>query len=516
MHGLKLTAITVAFALLAARDGPAAPPSPLPLAIAAATATYPSDAAMLRGEFARLRQSIDISTGGSIYAAYQTGRPLARAVFATDDRRLKREIVAHAAGLIRSLPTYGSIAENAREDIFAEAADSISPKVRAARVALTGRGAKFDGLPLPYDKRLYAYRIFPLKEGGQVQINTGNIHQFGYYLSTLLRLAAQDDAISADATAMRDLRTISAYLANDFLRFYWLEAPAWHWSGPFAGGMKERSLARLNGGEKMKARRFFRGFLDYDMHVMAVAADLKAAARQRPDLLAGRGEQAIVADVNNVTARVLAERLAAGAGGANFSFDRGYWDDNPVAQHGGCQDRRLPARPCPITGYTIDISHAQRWPAWLESFSAAASTEAERRRLASLRLALAKRVAADVRYRDGRLLLTNFLDGRDGWFLTTGSAGGYGAHPPFSLTGWAMRYGALAELAELAPGIADAQKRFCQIIVSTDPRDVRFRMQNYGEPEANAANGVRPQSDEYGADSAYAHICRMVELARGR
>lgn len=514
MHGLKLTAIAVAFALLAARDGPPAPPSPLPVAIAA-TAAYPSNAAMLRGEFARLRQSIDISTGGSIYAAYQTGRPLARAIFATDDTGLKRDLVAHAAGLIRGLPTYGSIAESAREDIFAEAADSISPKVREARVALTGRAAKFDGLPLPYDKRFYAYRIFPLKDGGQTQINTGNIHQFGYYLSTLVRLGAADEAITGDPKALRDLQTIAAYLSHDFLRFFWLEAPAWHWSGAFDRGMKQRALARLDGDEKMQKRTFFRGFLDYDMHVMAVAADLKTAARLRSDLVSAR-DRPVVADVNRIAARVIAERVTAGADGTDFSFDRGIWDDNPIAQYGGCQDARLPVRPCPIKGYTIDISHAQRWPAWLTSFAAAASTDAERRHLAALRLSLAKRIANDIRYRDDRPLLTNFLDGRDGWFITTGSEGGHGAHPPSSLTGWAMRYGALAELADLDPRIAKAQQNFCRTITSSDPRDVRFRTLNYGEPEAHPANGIRPLRDEYGAGSPYAHICRMVEIADGR
>ena len=506
--------IMLAFALLAAHDAIPNPPPPVPVTLAA-TASYPTDTMMLRGEFDRLRQSIDISVGGSIYAAYQLGRPLARATFATDDDRLKRDLVGHAATLIRGLPTYGSVAEAAREDVFAEAADSISPKVREARVALTGSGPRFDGIPLPYDKRFYAYRIFPLREGGQVQINTGNIHQFGYYLSTLVRLGAADEAVTGDPEALRDLRTIAAYLSNDFLRFFWLEAPAWHWSGAFDGGMKQRALARLDGGEKMQKRTFFRGFLDYDMHVMAVAADLKAAARLRADLVPAR-DHAVIADVNRIAARVIAERVTAGAGGADFSFDRGIWDDNPIAQYGGCQNARLPGRPCPIKGYTIDISHAQRWPAWLTSFAAAASTDAERRHLGALRLSLAKRIADDIRYRDGRPLLTNFLDGRDGWFITTGSEGGHGAHPPSSLTGWAMRYGALAELADLDPRIATAQQRFCRVIASTDPVDVRFRMRNYGEPEANPANGIRPLRDEYGAGSPYAHICRMVEIARGR
>src|SRR3546814_5832617 len=101
MRALKLAPIILAIAFVAAKDGVSAPaPPPLPLATAA-TAAYPSDAAMLRGEFDRLRRSIAISTGGSIYAAYQLGRTLARATFANDDSALKRDLVANAAQLIR-------------------------------------------------------------------------------------------------------------------------------------------------------------------------------------------------------------------------------------------------------------------------------------------------------------------------------------------------------------------------------------------------------------------------------
>jgi hypothetical protein len=515
MRKVKLTFIAMVFALVAAQDSVPVPISAYALA-ANPQSSYASDQAMLRGEFDQLRRSIDIANGSSIYNAYQLGRPLLRAAFAAGDAQLKRDIVKHSATLVRSLPTYGAVAEASKEDVFAEAVDRLSPKLREARVAVTGHGPKFDGIPLPYDRRLYNRRIFPLTGNGELQINTGNIQQFGYYLSTLLRLAARDSAMRADPEATRDLREIASYLANDYLRFFWQEAPAWHWSGAFFGGMRERSLARLDGLERLKTRRFFRGFLDYDMHVMAVAADLKAAARSEPKLLSGRGEMAVVDDVNKVAARVLSERATAGEKGADFSFDRGFWDDNPVAQYGGCQDARLPRRPCPLKDYTIDISHGQRWPAWLESFAAAAENDSERKRMASLRTSLAKRIAADIRHRDGRVLLTNFLDGRDGWFLTTESKDGHNANPPSSMTGWAMRYGALAELADVDPAITTAQTQFCRTIISASPQDIQFRMQYYGEPEANPANGVRPQTDEYGSASRYAHICRMVELAQRR
>src|SRR3546814_19597197 len=88
------------------------------------------------------------------------------------------------------------------------------------------------------------------------------------------------------------------------------------------------------------------------MHVRAVAADLKAATRIRPDLAPDRRDRAVIDAVNRIAARVIAERVTAGANGADFSFDRGYWDDNPIAQYTGCQNAHLPSKPCPLQAPT--------------------------------------------------------------------------------------------------------------------------------------------------------------------
>ena len=477
----------------------------------ASEAVYASDAALLEGEVQRLRSGLDPASGSSLYASFSLGYPLVTTIFARTDPAPKRAVIGMMADLIRSLPRYGELLDRYGDGPALRALDAVSPRARSAGRRLGVDAAAFDGLPLPYDSSLRNVRMFPLRNGEKLEINTGNLQQFGYLLSTLVRLAASDPAVWEDPAARADLQLLATYLSRDFLAFYWTQAPAWHWVAAFPGGIRARTIARLEGGGDMERRQFFKAFLDYDLHILAAGADLRAAARERPQLFSG-ADLALFEDVHAIALRVLTVRMQSRAGGDDFAFDRGYWDDNPVAEYGGCRDRKLPIRKCPITGYTTDISHAQRWPAWLESFAASADNPGERQQVESWRRALAQRVASNVRYVDGRLLLPNFLDGRDGWMLVTGSEGGRGAHPPSSMTGWAMRYGFYARLAPLDPRIADAQRGFCAIISSADPRDIAFRKANYGEPEANPANPIRPQMDEYGPAGSYAHICRMMEL----
>lgn len=472
---------------------------------------YSEAEAMLQGELTRLKSAIDPESGTAIYTSFELGYPLVRAIFARGNPALKRELVADMAAVVSNLPTYGSLVDRYGDGPLARAVDAVSPKVQRLRLAVDASVGRFDGLPLPEDRRLRGYRVFPLKSGDQLQINTGNIHQFGYLLSTVVRLGSQDPAIVSDPRARGDLQVIARYLSHDFVRFFWVDAPAWHWSGPYLGGMRERTLDRLANGPKMQKRRFFRGFLDYDIHLMAVAADLRVAQRAEASLVPA-DDMAALNDVNRITAQVLRERVDTGPDGKGFAFDRGFWDDNPIAEYAGCKDKSVPRRACPLTGYTIDISHAQRWPAWLESFAAAASNARDRARIDQWRANLAHEIGDNLTYQEGRLLLPNFLDGRNGWLVLVGSVDGHGAYPPSSMTGWAMRYGMFARLAPLDPRIADAERRFCAVIESSDPPDIRFRMANYGEPEANPANGVRPQTDEYGPTSVYASICSMTEL----
>lgn len=477
----------------------------------ASETVYPTDAALLEGELQRLRRGLDPSTGSSLYASFSLGYPLVTTIFAQEDPAPKRAVIGMMADLVRSLPRYGELLDRYGDGPALRALDALSPRARSAGRRLGVDAAAFDGLPLPSDPSLRNVRMFPLRNGEKLEINTGNLQQFGYLLSTLVRLAASDPAIWEDRAARADLQLLATYLSRDFLAFYWAQAPAWHWVAPFPGGIRARTIARLEGGGEMERRQFFKAFLDYDLHVMAAGADLRAAARSHPQLFSA-ADLALFDDVHAIALRVLAARMQSGAPNDGFAFDRGYWDDNPVAEYGGCRDRTLPTRKCPIFGYTTDISHAQRWPAWLESFAASTDNPVQRQQVDRWRRALAERLASNVRYVDGRLLLPNFLDGRDGWMLVTGSEGGRGAHPPSSMTGWAMRYGFYARLAPLDRRIAEAQRRFCVTISSAEPRDIAFRKANYGEPETNPANPLRPQLDEYGPAGSYAHICRMMEL----
>ena len=474
---------------------------------------YSSDEELLRGELARFRTSIDPGVGSSIYTAYNIGYPLARAILSAGQAETKRALVAHAAGLIESLPTLGTLMDDYPASGLSGSLGSVSSTLGEVGQRISPQ-ARFDGLPLPRENGLRDVQIFPLEGADTLEINTGNIQQFGHYLSTVLRLGVQDEDVLSSSQAREDLRKIADYLVDDYLRFFWLEAPAWHWTGAFEGGVRARTIARLEDDPAFAARDFFRAFLDYDLHVLAVAADVRGArADGELDLRLSREDVALLDDLRAIAWRVLEQRVSKSEQG--FGFDRGLWDDNPVADYGGCQSNSLPEAKCPIHDYTADISHAQRWPAWLDSFAAGEPSAARRARMARWREAFADRVAQNIKYDGEHVLLPNFLDGRDGWMLTTGSQGGNGAHPPSSMTGWAMRYGMVARIAEYDTRLAKAQRRFCATIVSRAEGDIAFRTRNYGEPEANPANGIRPLTDEYGLGSIYDHICRMEELASG-
>lgn len=470
----------------------------------------PDRSAAIDQAISLLDASIDPANATSIYNAYSIGVPIIMATFTSGNDAAKSRILRQFAARIERLPTYGAVVDRAASEAPLTDNPALPEEVRTR----LGSGSRFDGLPLPTDRRMRGFRIFPLRDGNHYQLNTGNIQQHGYLIAMLVRQAAQDSAfLRRQPAAARDLDRIARFAAHDIVRFYWEAAPAWHWAGPYPN-MRARSRARLASAPELAPRRFFRAFLDYDVHIFAAAAELSHAQYVRPGLLADASDRAAVADAYATGRQVLIARVDTGPNGQGFAFDRGLWDDNPVAQYGGCQDRRLPVRPCPLTGYTMDISHAQRWPVWLQSFAVAEREPAMQQRIAQWRINLGRQFASQVlRYRDGRPILRNFLDGRDGWFLTTESRNGRNASPPSSLTGWSMRHGSWALLDDVDPRIGQAQRRFCAVITSTAAADIAFRTRYYGQPESHPANGVQPASDEFGPSSIYSAICAMLEIS---
>ena len=274
--------------------------------------------------------------------------------------------------------------------------------------------------------------------------------------------------------------------------------------------MKERTLARLVNAPEVANRKFFRAFIDYDMFIFAIAADLRAVSQNRPELIRSSRDQNLIEDVYQTAMKALKERTSAGEHGNQFLFDRGLWSDNPVAAYAKCRDKEQPKKECRWSGYVSDISHAQRWPMWLQSFHAASTDSHTRKTIQLWRSNLARQIADQVISFDGegRPIMTNFMDGMDGWYIFPGSENS----PPSSMTGWAMRYGAWSVLAPLEPRIGRAQKAFCMTILSDRKSDLRFRTSYYGHPQSNPVLGTLQATDDFGIFSDYAKPCWLYHV----
>lgn len=511
-HQLKLGGALAAFAALAIAASRPAPVAESPRNFQ----TVPDrDFAELPLEqvdmlYARLLQSLVTSEGETIYQAFQMGQPIVRYVFAKGSPRAQLAVLERTADFVAAQPRYADLPGRSLLDPIANWLEANG--ARAARIgeAIARHGASFDGLPLPRRAGLDEYRTFPMRQGDRLAITSGNAQQFGYLLAQITRLAAGNMPPPGSERAWQSaLRQIHDFAAHDTLRFYWLEMPAWHWAGAYPN-VRARTIAKLDGEPKLATRRFFRAFIDYDLHLFAIAGDLVAAERIAPWLIGNRADRAAVIDAHAIGLRVLKERIDRGSDGRGFGFDRGYWGDNPVAAYANCTNARPPVAECRWADYVSDVSHAQRWPSWLESF-AAADDGKDAGQIAQWRAGLARSLADKVLTEDaaGRPLMRNFIDGHDGWYLFTGTQPGGSGIRPGSLTGWSMRYGAWAELAPLDDRIAEAHRRFCAVIASRDPADIAFRTRNYGAPGTDPRNGFVSMNDEYGPDSYYVLPCRI-------
>ncbi len=458
-------------------------------------------------EYSDLVDRLDPEVGPTLYVAYQQGLPLVHAAFLAGDDNTQLAIIQKTAGFIDSLPTYGELIN---PSIGANLAGSLQERDGAAGAVgaiLSKTTDSLDGLAIEYDPRLDDYRLFPMRSDGHLRIASGNAQQFAYLLSTMVRLAAaRSPPPGREAEWMAAVRAVHAFVLHDTLRLYWTEMPAWHWAGAYPN-MRERTAARLRNDPKLAPRVFFRAFTDYDMHVLAIGADLAAAHRDAPWLAPEASDRLLAREVADTGLRVLRLRADFGADGRGFGFDRGYWRDNPVAAYALCLDVLPPQRECRWQAYVTDVSHGHRWPMWLGSFAAAARDTPQAIRIAALRRGLARDIADKVIRYDAanRPIMSNFIDGNDGWYNLTEESG----HRPSSLTGWSMRSGAWALLFEDEPRIAEAYRRFCDVIGSSDPDDIRFRVRFYGPPGPNRENGFVPTQDDFGATSFWTIPCKI-------
>lgn len=469
----------------------------------------------LRDRYAKLMRPLDGTNGIALYAAQQLGTPLVIAGFKRGDEQTRVSMLRSTVAVIENLPKLGDVEQASLLNSVARFMESHGPVLASIGRSIVTPDQRFDGLAVPNEGPALRRHIFPMRVGGTLKMDNGNAQQFAYLLSTVLRLAVSAPSPQTGLAAWnRDLVTLHAFLTDDTLRFYWLEAPAWHWTGAFPN-MRARTVARLNGVPQFAPRKFFSAFIDYDLHVLAIAADLKAVHRLRPNLVRNAGDRQLVDDAFAMGMRVLKARVDRGPNGDGFAFDRGAWDDNPSEDYAGCMSESRPSQPCRRKGTVQDVSHAQRWPLWLASFIAATAGTPDQALLAGWCKRLAHQfVRSVVRYDSAmRPRLSNFIDGHDGWYLYSRTVDSETGYPPGSLTGWSMRHGNWALLAPFEPEIGKAYERFCAVATSERREDIAFRSRYYGGP-GDPLTGFRSTRDEFGQGSAYAYICRLY-VAQG-
>ncbi|MDF1502349.1 hypothetical protein PYV61_05335, partial [Roseisolibacter sp. H3M3-2] len=471
-----------------------------------------ADGAEAARELRSLVDRVDVADSELLYQSQQQGMALAEAVARCGTRAERDAVLRAAAALVAALPTAGQMAEKSAVTRWGAGLELLSPSLTRLRQRLGALPFSVDGLPVPGGEPR-GRRIFPTLAGERVVVMSEVEMQYAYLLSTVVRLEAAD-AAAASPAAVRDLAALYGFLLRDKVRFYWDEAPAWHWSGPFPD-MRTRVRAKLAGRDaRVTEPAWFGAIIDHELHLFGVAADLEAARRASP-ALAGITPVADVAMLHEIRATaldVLRRRVAGGPSGDGFLLDFGRWTSNPSYAYAGCTvSRPLPAAPCPVDSVATDVSHALRWPWWLRSQVAswpagsapAAEVEAYRGRLA-------RQLAVRVLYLDsaGRPLTRTYMDGRDGWYRLREFPDHPWGNGPSTLTG-SMRYGSWALLSPLDARIARAHRAFCAVLVSDDPTDVTFRTRYYGSPSDRPELGGLGETDLYGPGSLYALTCRI-------
>lgn len=468
-----------------------------------------------------LLQKTDVSNGEALYEAQQEGMALAEAVFRFGSSADKVAVLDAAASLVRALPTAGTLAERSFVSSHIGSLELLAPALTKVRQRIGRLAFSIDGLPLPPGPSR-TRRVFPILEGENIRVSSEIEMQYVYLLSTILRLSTEKPIYDDDrllALSRASMQTLFAFVLRDKVEFYWKEAPAWHWSGPFRNMQKRVALKLEQVDSRVTKPPWFGAVVDHELHLFAVAADLMAAASLDKELarLEDREDISILKEIRASTLEILRTRVSAGRQGDGFLFDFGYWTTNPSYRYSGCVSRSpIPRSPCPIQAVATDVSHARRWPWWLESFANSWEEGSPgRQTIRRLQQRLATQFVRDVVYTDarGRPLTRNFMDGRDGWYRLKEFPDHPWGHGPSSMTG-ALRYGSWAMLSPYNPRIATIQQSFCRVVVSTDRTDIAFRTLYYGSASSKPKMAGLGETDLYGPGSLYALTCR-VGAARG-
>lgn len=249
--------------------------------------------------------------------------------------------------------------------------------------------------------------------------------QFTYLVSRYGVLKSERDGCTQETARVR------SWLDTEIDRF--LTSPAWQWAASAFLTVPDRIAWRLS-PESQQAQYEYQGALiDEDLFALAIAADA-----QTLDLACGAPSSNAVDRTVGLAADVFEEKVVSTSAGG-WLLQPGVWSDHPDYLYAGNENVEPDLQPAPIADIATDTSHSARLPLFLRSLQCNAEVRTDQlsaTKYEQLVAGLDAQFAVVASRANGGILMTNFMDGRNGvyryGYATQGADQGYG---PYQLSG---------------------------------------------------------------------------------
>lgn len=194
----------------------------------------------------------------------------------------------------------------------------------------------------------------------------------------------------------------------------WTTLPAGQWAHADFPGIKARLTYKL--GLQNPARSYYKGIVDEDFYLFAIASDLKSLRWMTPS--SHKDWDPVLDDILGSAYNVftsLGEFMPDGG----WLFQRGVYWDHPDWAYAGQPQMVAGMAKAPIPGIAIDTPHAHRLSLWLTSLAGAYPPGAPRRKVfqsfkAGLRIQFANHVVVPPDASMNFWRTNNYLDGVNG------------------------------------------------------------------------------------------------------
>ena len=268
----------------------------------------------------------------------------------------------------------------------------------------------------------------------QTTDNIGKLQYF-YFVSRFTHLAAV-----AQKWELVDSRWLTRLYTE--VERWWNHEEVGNWgTRSFPGGIRQRVLWKLD--QKHVELSYHRAITDFELHLIAIAAELRAFERMADGPTA---YTPLLDDMLAIGKRIFADEGVWQSDGG-WLFQPGVYADHSTYLYAGHTEMIPGMAQAPVPGIAEDTAHASRYPIWLTSLADASEPgSADRSFYERLRHGFGTQVVNHVLvppsdstpvYR-----LTNYMDGRNGvyrWnYATTGIDRGQGPYAMSRnlLNGW--------------------------------------------------------------------------------